>query len=76
MKVVFVNTNGMMNLNFMMPKENQIAVDIDQNFYHIKIKDNKVILDFELEFDLQEFNKKFIYNGVVWQEKRIAFREN
>jgi hypothetical protein len=60
----------------MMPKENQIAVDIDQNFYHIKIKDNKVILDFELEFDLQEFNKKFIYNGVVWQEKRIAFREN
>ena len=68
--------NGMMNLNFMMPKENQIAVDIDQNFYHIKIKDNKVILDFELEFDLQEFNKKFIYNGVVWQEKRIAFREN
>jgi len=76
LKVAFVNTNGMMNLNFMMPKENQIAVDIDQNFYHIKIKDKKIILDFELEFDLQEFNKKFIYNGVVWQEKRIAFREN
>lgn len=65
-KAAFVNTNGMMNLNFMMPKENQIAVDIDQNFYHIKIKDNKVILDFEFGFEIQEFNKKFIYNGVVW----------
>ena len=73
MKVAFVNTNGMMNLNFMMPKENQIAVDIDQNFYHIKIKDKKIILDFELEFEMQEFNKKFIYNGVVWQERRLPF---
>lgn len=54
----------------MTPKENEIAVDIDQNFYHIKIKDNKIILDFELEFDIQYFIKSFIYNGVVWQEKR------
>jgi hypothetical protein len=56
-----------------MPKENQIAVDVDQNFYYIKIKDKKIILDFEFEFDLQEFNKKFIYNGVIWQERRLPF---
>lgn len=53
----------------MMPKENQIAVDVDNNFYYIKIKNNKIILDFELEFDMNEFVKTFIYNGVVWKEK-------
>lgn len=67
--MALVSMNGMTNLSFMMPKENQVAVDIDQNFYYIKIKNNKIILDFELEFDMNEFVKTFIYNGIVWKEK-------